>query len=421
MFDPYQGIQPRQDAEMCVIGAILKDPYNVMPQVEQILSEDDFFIVECRNVFKCCSGFFIDGKDIDHIILTAQLGDAYKAFLVDCLSLMPSWSNWPAYAKIVGDTAKRIRAWDSFLELGEYLQSPTTNSDECREQAVNVCEALSSKESGDTLTVSDAFVKLYSSLQKTPEFYKTGFGKLDNHMAIKPGDFIIVSGAPSSGKTAFTLQAATKMSRKYKAVYFTLETGTMTMLTRMLANIISVDSRDIQYRNNLDYEKISKSKSIFDSLNLAFVEAAGYTVSQIKAKAVQLGADIIFIDYIGLISEEGKTEFEQIGNLSRKLHIMGQQSKITIFAIHQVNKEGEKNGKLSMKHLKNSNQIAYDADSILLLYSDSEAEEEKDMPVLGRTLLIDKNKEGPTGIIKMVFDKRIQRMTEVEEIREYDT
>lgn len=405
---------------MSVIGAILHDPYVIMPQVEEILNENDFFIAECRNVYKCCSGFFVDGKDIDHIILTEQLGDAYKTFLADCLSLMPSWSNWAAYAKIVADTAKCIRAWDSLLELGESLQSPACDSDDCRELAVNICEALSSTESGNTITVSDAFVKLYSSLQKKPQFYKTGFGKLDNHMAIKPGDFIIVSGAPSGGKTAFTLQAATKMSRKYKVVYFTLETGTMTMLTRMLANIISVDSRDIQYRNNLDYEKISKSKSIFDSLNLTFVEAAGFTVSQIKAKAVQLGADIIFIDYMGLMSEEGKTEFEQIGNLSRKLHTIGQQSKITIFAIHQVNKEGERNGKLSMKHLKNSNQVAYDADSVLLLYSDGDSEEEKDIPVVERTLLIDKNKEGPTGIIKMIFDKRIQRMTELETGRDYE-
>lgn len=413
MFDPYDGVARSQDAEMCVIGAILVDPYKVMPQAIEMLSENDFFIDECQSVFKFACGYFIDGKDIDHVIITAQLGDGYRPFLANCISLMPSASNWMSYAKIVADTARKIRAWDQFLMLGEGLQSTSCTANDCREFAMNICDSLSNESVSDSIGASDGFVSLYSSLQTVPTYYKTGFKKLDSYLAVKPGDFIIVSGAPSGGKTAFTLQVATKMSKRHNVVYFTLETSVNTAMTRLLSNIMGINSRDIQYRTNLDYEKISNAKAIFDSLNLTFVEAAGYSVSQIKAKAIQLNADVIFIDYIGLMSEEGKTEFEQIGNLSRKLHIMSQQSKITTFAIHQINKEGEGSSSLSMRHLKNSNQIAYDADAILLLYGD-DPEAERDQLVVPRNIMIDKNKEGQTGICKMVFDKQIQRISEMQ-------
>ena len=112
--------------------------------------------------------------------------------------------------------------------------------------------------------------------------------------------------------------------------------------------------------------------------------AAGYTVDMIRAKAMQLQADIIFIDYLSLIQGPGKSLYEKVTNISMGLHILAQQYRITIVALSQLNREGK------------------------------DAPSDPESSSSDRHLIIEKNKEGRTGKILLCFDGRYQRFSEVE-------
>lgn len=393
------------EAERSVIGAILIDADKIMPEAEQMLDEDDFSVPEYRTLYRTCSGYFVDGKPIDVVTLIAQHGDGYKIIIAECVQSMPSVANWRAYAQIVIDTAKRRRAHEVVSELSNWL---TSNADvqECQQLAVKACEALSTTIAGNTVSAKEGFIQFYSSLQKPIEYIHTGFSKIDRQVFIERGDFIVVGARPSVGKTALTLDMMTRMAKRKRVAYFSLETKNNKLFARMISNLSGEYFGRIKSRHDLDYQKILSAKEAFDKLDFYTVEAAGWTVAQIKAKAVQLGAEIIFIDYMGLVRSDGSGRYEKMTNISIDLHTMAQQSGITVFALSQLNREGR--GEPTMENLRESGQIEQDADIILLLHEPDENDPTQ------RRVIIAKNKDGETGSVSLLFQGEIQRFSEVE-------
>ena len=126
-----------------------------------------------------------------------------------------------------------------------------------------------------------------------------------------------------------------------------------------------------------------------------------------EAAAAGERADVIFIDYLSLIKSEGKGLYERVTNISMDLHTMAQQSKITVVALSQLNREGK--GEPDMTSLRESGQIEQDADVILLLHETDREQQNSD-----RKLIIAKNKEGSTGYITLSFTGEFQRFCEYE-------
>ena len=128
---------------------------------------------------------------------------------------------------------------------------------------------------------------------------------------------------------------------------------------------------------------------------------------QVRAKAAQLKAEVIFIDYLSLLRGEGKSVYERVTNISIDLHTMAQQSGTTVVALSQLSRSGKENP--DMTDLRESGQIEQDADAILLLKSIDPKRPDSD-----RELLVAKNKEGITGPILLNFIGEYQLFTEVE-------
>ena len=150
------------------------------------------------------------------------------------------------------------------------------------------------------------------------------------------------------------------------------------------------------------YKKINDDFPRFKALDLHVVEASGWTVEQIKSKALQLKATVIMIDYLSLIQGNGNSTYEKVSNISIALHTMAQRTKIAVIALSQLSREG-KNAP-DMTSLRESGQIEQDADCILLLHT-----VEPDNPHSDRELIIAKNKEGQTGKIPLTFKGEYQK------------
>ena len=257
--------------------------------------------------------------------------------------------------------------------------------------------------------MSDCIRELVEALHHKPEYMETGFFSLDRRLMVSPGDFVVVGGRPSSGKTAFTLQVAAHMAKTRRVVYFSLETGPRRLTERMVANIGGLELERILRRSVRDddaaWRKIALAAEQLQKGRLCIVRAAGYDVARIAAKAQKLKADVIFVDYLGLVRSDGKDRYEKATNTSIALHTFSQRSGTAVFALSQLNRDSADCAP-KLHDLRESGQIEQDADVVLLL----DYEGRRKNPATEEYVVdIAKSKDGETGALRFRFFGATQR------------
>lgn len=383
------------EAEQSVLGGLLLDP-DKLPEVMQILKPEHFQRPIHRDIYTSMLELFDKNILTDVVTVLDEMkrkgigGEKASAYLVSMAEAVPSTRNILEYAALVADTARRADALNKTIALSEMLESEDMAA--CQDMAGEIMKSLSHTTVKDTWGAEEAFLEFYVSLKDPQTFLRTGFTALDKKARISPGDYVVVGGRPSSGKTALTLQIAAHMAKRHKVVYFSLETRTGKIMRR-LAALMGGGTMDELLDHTADWEKLYEAGERIKPLNMSIVESSGWTVGQIKAKSIQLGAEVVFIDYLGLITSKGNGLYEQTTNISRDLHIMAQQTGITVVALSQL-KRGER-AEPTMQDLRQSGQIEQDADIILLLHRNEEGDR--------RDVIVAKNKEGEVGKLPFTF------------------
>lgn len=397
-------INPNIEAEQSIIGSALLKP-EIIPELAGIVAENDFLIPEYKNIYKQIKALSTENKAIDAVTVIGHMEPSYKPLIVTCIESVPTTANYKEYAQILHEHAMRYYAMETLQELQEALHAGETVQN-CQNIAARLCQNLNSTDAGKIVSAKDGFFTLYWSKGKPKEYIETGFLGLDKRLYIEKGDYIIVGGRPSSGKTALTLQMALHMAQKYKVVYFSLETSSGKIYDRAVSTYTQTPFEEIKRGELKDYGKLATYFAPFSSLNFCVVEAAGWTVAQIRAKAIQLQADVIFIDYLSLLKSEGKNLYEKVTNISMELHTMAQRDKIAVVALSQLNRAGT--GEPSLTSLRESGQIEQDADAVLLVHCENTEEKNAD-----RKLIVAKNKEGTVGALRLTFHGEVQTFLEI--------
>ena len=415
------------DLESALIGEIFHNP-QIMHECVQQLTPDMFYDLRCRRVFRECFNLYSEGKEIDPLTVVCTMGnekDEYKAFILNCYNGVISLTNYLQHIILIKENSIRAAVKAICLDIAsDYGDSYTM--DELESKLSEVLKTFGRNDKTNTYSVLELHKEFLEYMQSKVEYIKTGLPKLDKHLLISPGDYIIVGGRPSSGKTALTAQFALNMAKKHKVVYFSLETSALKLWMRMLSNGTGIELRDLKtkaimsscYPKSADsWEKINNfTINMSENSFLHIEQAAGYTVNQIKAKALQLNADVIFIDYLTLIRDQGKNSYERATKISIDLHTLAQSENITVIALAQLNRNaaGEDNDP-TMSDIRESGQIEQDADAILLLSN------KRDVDIgayAKRRLSLVKNKEGETGSINTIFRGDYQRFEEAADNEE---
>jgi probable plasmid replicative DNA helicase len=396
-------IEPNLDAEKSVIAAILIKPEEVLPVAVMELAEDDFQSAVCRNLFAACKSLYNLNKPVDAVTVGGKLGEDYRPVIATAIQMIPAAHHYSEYIQIVKETAKRINAYNEAAHLLTELEIGELG--DCQRMAVRACEMLNTTSGKRAYSAKELFERFYATKQEPKTYIQTGFQRLDKYLFLDRGDYIVIGARPSVGKTAFTLQMMLQMARKYRVAYFSLETNPDKVMDRLAANYTRTPLAQIKRGEIADWGRIAEAYDSFKQYQFHVIQAAGWTVDQIKAQAVQLGADVIFVDYLGLVKGDGSKIYERVTNISIGLHTMAQQSGIAVIALCQLSREG--NGVPSLIHLRDSGQIEQDADAVLFLHRREKEDQDRD-------LIIAKNKEGQTGCIRLGFDGEIQRFAEVE-------
>lgn len=398
-------------AEQAVIGDILLDASMVMPEAMLYLSPRDFSVPEYQNIYETCQGLYRKGRPIDSVTILSAVGPEYQQTLVSAAEATPTISHYQDYIRIVWETAQIRRAATQAAELLETIDTGR-EIEECRSSAETVLRCFETvRRDNQQLSAAEMLLRFFETRGKPRKYIPTGFTKLDRRAYIDRGDFVVVGGRPSAGKTAITLQIMLHMARDYRVLYFSLETNPDKLADRLIACDTGVNLSRIKTgeMGDEDWTRIVERSDRFRDLKFDVVQAAGWTVDQIRAKSIQEQADIIFVDYLGLIASKGKSLYEQTTNASKALHTMAQDTGTTVIALSQLNRSAN-SGDPDMTTLKDSGQVEQDADIILMLANPDDPQDKG-----RRKLMVVKNKEGRRGLIKLSFDGDRQRFFEIEE------
>ncbi len=419
------------EAEVCVLGSMVLDA-NTIDIVVHIVKPDDFFRPANRIIYETLVRMHNAGKPIDLVTLNEELqreklidrvGGA--DYLVTVAEGVPSTANAEYYARMVRDKAM-LRSL--IVATGQVTQDAYGSQDEPAEiidRAEHAIFQIASRQVGDHA------VSLESLMQQTFEMLDkadgsvitgiaTGYHKLDElTCGLQNGEMIVMASRPSMGKTALACNMAEYMSIRDKrpVLMFSLEMSKEHLALRFLASHAKFNMQRLR-RGNLNPEQWTQVQMAADDLEKAPIfidDSADLNVLKLRAKARRMKAaeDIqcVFVDYLQLMgpmsSSRNESRQQQIAEMSRGLKALGRELGIPVVVLSQLNRgpESREGHRPRMSDLRESGAIEQDADVVMLLHrEDYYHGGEPDYPFDGVTdLIIAKQRNGPTGTVKLTF------------------
>lgn len=394
------------DVQTVFIGGLTLCKRDVATEVMVEVDDSDFETKELQEAFNAIKGYwelrgYVDVVDLreTHKNVADLIAECSKACEAECVVLS---------RERMGEWAKRIKenaALRRFQSLAVESTSALTTYEDLSEIYQQMGEAMSLKaEEEDAWMYEDVLNDYVLHMDEKPVYIKTGLERLDEALHISPGDFIIIGGRPSAGKTALSLQIAASMAKQnYIVYYFSLETSKRKLGARLMANQIYCPLDTVKNKAVSLNEIDGQAKNM--KMPLYIRSAAGKNVAWMKAQALRKKAQIIFVDYLQLIHETGaKDRYAAITAISIALHELAQTTGIVVVALAQLNRNPSKPGATpTNSDLRESGQIEQDADAIILLSGDNPDK---------YLFRLSKNKEGEIGDLPITFNKQIQRFQE---------
>ena len=413
------------EAEQAVLGALLLN-WTAMSEVVSVLRPDRFYSLQNQVIYEAMQKLFSKNATGDTISLINELtvenkleqagGAAYIASLTDTV---PSAANIDYYAEMVLDRAARR----DLIHISSELKASSFNlqkkSDDILDDAEQKIFALA--ERNETTQVYSAKDIMFKEIELIEARYKsknqftgvpTGFAKLDTYTSgFQKSELIIIGARPSIGKTALALSMIQNIAceKRIPCGFFSLEMPYESIGMRLLAQEARVPMGKI--RSGM--LKVDDVKKIQDAAGRWF-EAPLYTVDTPNMKLIDLRAaarrmvknnkvEIIFIDYIGLISTEDPTApvFEQVSLISKSLKALARELAIPIVALCQVARDAE-GQEPNLAQLRGSGSIEQDADVVMFLHRDR-IKDGDSVAAQDAKIILAKQRNGACGDIDIMF------------------
>lgn len=392
-------------AENAVIGSLLLDERLAAPILAAV-DPADIGDAGNRRIFQAARALLQEGKPVDVVTVRGKLGAAAEDRLLQLLEITPTAANWREYAEIMHEQATLARIQSSAQRLAE-----VTSVEESRGQIAALADLVATGKGVEAWSMADAFKRFMESqaAEEKREYVGYGIREIDEGTYTEPGDVVVIGGEPSAGKTALALVLAYHMAKKYRVGFFSLETGPKKLTDRLVSSALGIDFNTIkrQQMTEDDFAQAAEGGSEFASRKLTLLRSSGWTVSQIQSISRSYGFEIIFVDYVQLITPEGDPRAGQtqaVAGISRALHTFAQSSNTLVVELAQLSRPQKMGGwrEPTMHDLKETGQLEQDADAVMLLYRPKPGGDFD--PDKTRILKIAKQKEGRLGKWPLAFD-----------------
>ena len=430
------------EAERCVLGAILihNEAFNV---AAELIDSHDFFRVAHRLVFDKMVGLNERGHVIDLVTIKDELGRsghldevggaAYVAGLADGV---PRSTHVEHYARIVKEKAtlrNLIHSASKILSTAyEAEQDAGTVLDQAEQEIFSIAEDrihTGFVPLGDLVQGSFTAIENLQQHKGLVTGIPTGFVDLDNLTSgFQPSDLIIIAARPSMGKTSFVLNVAQHIGTKTDRTvgFFSLEMSREQLFMRMLTSEAEVDSHRFRggFLSERDYGRLSTALGRLAEARVYIDDSAGLGVLEARAKARRLkaehGLDLLVIDYIQLMQGRGRFEnrTQEVASISRALKGLAKELAVPVVALSQLSRapESRSDRRPQLSDLRESGALEQDADVVMFIYRDEQYGATPENENLAE-IIIGKQRNGPTGTVKMAFLKQYTRFANLSPIQ----
>jgi replicative DNA helicase len=393
-----------------LLGAILT--FSEYADVLQDLKIDDF-CPELHDTFAAICGYWEHNDKWNPVEVMGRYDNCKKA-MGECLDAFGAefirnvtHDMILGWAGIVKEQAALSRARELAFKI---VDSSTRYADltgiyEQLGEAINL-----HSERSDFIPMCDGINNYIRKLDDKPEYISTGLKVLDNNLHLVPGNFVVIGGRPSAGKTALSLQLACEMARNgRKVAYFSLETDPDTLYARVIANQLGVPLHTVKNKT-VSIDELDRLAAV-KKYPLYVRSAAGKGVGWIRTQSIRMQAKVVFIDYLQLIHQAGaKDRYSAVTEISMALHEFAQSTGTLVVALAQLNRETARAGiPPTAADLRESGQIEQDADAIILLAQNVTT---KKRPEQHYHFALEKNKEGNVGSLDITFQMETQQFKE---------
>ncbi|OQX82173.1 MAG: replicative DNA helicase [Candidatus Omnitrophica bacterium 4484_70.1] len=444
LFSELEKIPPQNiEAEMAVLGAMLINEDAILEVIE-VVDEEDFYKEEHRIIFSSIVSLFDARKKVDILTVSEELnrkkllekvgGATYLTTLAD---FVPSSVNVGHYARIVrekGILRSLINNAHKILSLA-YKEEEEVNSilDKAEKLVFEISDAR--VEAGYT-HIKEILKESIEAIESL--YYKkshitgipTGFVDFDIKTAgLQRGDFIVVAGRPSMGKSAFVSNIVeyVGVEEGLPVAFFSLEMSRQQLIQRMLCSQAKVDIHKLRtgFLAPSEWPLLTSAAGKLSGAPIYIDDTPLMNIFEVRAKARRLKAHhdikLLVIDYLQMIHTLGRKESRQqeISEVSRALKALAKELDIPLIAVSQLSRavETRADHRPQLSDLRESGAIEQDADVVVLLLREEYYNPTPENKGIAE-VIIAKQRNGPVGSVFLGFMKEYMRFVNLSKVRE---
>lgn len=425
-------------AEKTILSSILANP-EITSYVMKHLSIESFYFKNHQEIFKVLIYMHQKNIPIDIINLTTILQEAGLLQKIGGIKVLIELINQVLNIIDIEDNISLIK--DKYLrreliKLGYKLinSSYITNVSletllsEFEQQLFNLTNLFKPDKRETTAElIYEIFLELKQKINK-PNLpgLSSGFYELDSlTQGFQKSDLIIIAGRPSIGKTAFSLTLALNTIKliQVPVLFFSLEMSKEQLFYRMLSMETNISQLRLRSGNlsKSDWNKLTKVIKLFSTLPFFIDDRSDLSIDEVKIKLKTLLFEqneigLVIIDYLQLMQlKVGKSEnrAQELAQITRALKQIAREFNIPVIVLSQLsrNVENRIDKKPVLSDLRESGSIEQDADLILMLSQNRDISSNYNSII---DLTIAKQRNGPTGILQLQFDKKRTRYLSLE-------
>ena len=441
------------DAEDAVIGSLLLDGAAIY-KIATLLQPADFYSEQNQWLYEACQSLYQRNEAINQITLAQELARREKlescggaAYLSHLVSICPTPLDIEYYAQIVYRLSVMrglISAANQIARVG-YEAGPDVNSSLSKSEDIlyRLRHGQSERDFVHIRQVLDKYFEAAAPAEaegypaEPMPYVLSNFVGLDEFLGgFQRADLVIIAGRPSMGKTSLALSVARNVAVEQKAcvALFSMEMASDSVVMRLLSSESGVNSRRIRFGLHTEDEerRIMEATGVLSEAPVYIDDSAMMRVTEMRSKARRLhferGIDLIIVDYLQLMQGEGRGEnrVQEISYISRSLKALARELNVPVIAVSQLSRavEWRASHQPQLSDLRESGSIEQDADVVIFIYREEyyyKTEEEwlsqhsdKEYPREEADIIIAKNRNGPTGQIKLRFRHNLARFFNFE-------
>ncbi|MFR4177679.1 MAG: replicative DNA helicase [Lacticaseibacillus paracasei] len=441
------------EAERAVLGGIFLNA-DTLPDAQEYVTADDFYKKAHRLLFQAMTDLQDNGTAIDTVTVSDYLDNHNNlddiggvGYITDLVAATPIASNVVYYAKIVQQksTLRKLISAAQNIASRSYTEQDDVEGlvEDAERQIMDVSENRNQagfKQIKDVLNQAMAQIdQLYQNDQAITGL-PTGFRDLDKiTTGLHEDEMIILAARPAVGKTAFALNIAQNVGTKTdkSVAIFSLEMGAEQLVNRMLCSEGSIDANHLRtgQLNEEEWQNLIIAMGSLSKAKIYMDDTPGIRMAEIRAKCRRLAREqgdlgLIIIDYLQLIEGSGQENRQQeVSAVSRQLKKLAKELHVPVIALSQLSRgvEQRQDKRPVLSDIRESGSIEQDADIVAFLYRDDyyrDAEGDEDDDDQGGNddgddnvgeveVIIEKNRSGPRGTVKLLFVKSYNKFTNI--------